>query len=382
MGPNGVPLQLHIRTLAMDEVAENGIITHWLTHQHDSAFLSAHNRTNSWINNILDIQSSTFSANEFLDSLKQDLSPGDIYVFTPKGKIKLLPKESTVLDFAYFIHSDIGNRCYMARVNQKLEKPSYTLKNGDIVEIITRETIEPKEEWLKIAVSGKARSKIKQYFKEQKFDEDVSNGIHLLNLGLSIFKPIDNVDDDMLKKLIEEYYPKLDIKELKHRVGSGQLAVLEIIKKILGYSLNAPLELNLSQCKMPVIQDEHCLALPGDKILCRITRQGQLLIHRSSCKPARSGGLDNLTYVLIINDMERRFASKIQVLISNEPGTFAKLSGVIGEKRINIIELTQASYTEEIAAISAKLGVKSLSEAEDLIRLLREKEFIQKAILL
>ena len=387
MGPNGLPLQLHIRTLAMDEVAENGIITQWLTENNatqngSSTYLSANNRTNSWISNILDIQSSTFSANEFLDSLKQDLSPGDIYVFTPKGKIKLLPKASTALDFAYFIHSDIGNHCYMAKINQQLQKPNQILRNGDIIEIITKDNIEPKEEWLKIAVSGKAQSKIKQFFKEQKFDENVTNGVNLLGLGLSIFEPEKSINDEMLQKLINEHYPKLDLKELKHRVGTGQLSVLELIKKILGYNQNTILEINLSQCKIPVIQDEYCLALPGERILACITRQGKLLIHKANCKHAKIGGLDNLTYILIINDSGIRFASQIQLLISNEPGTFAKLSGAMGEKGINIIELIQASYTEETADVSARIGVKNLGEVEDLINLFHKKDFIRKAILL
>ena len=382
MGPNGIPLQLHIRTLAMDEVAENGIITHLLNERRDGSTLSAHQRTNNWISNILDIQSSTFSANEFLDSLKQDLSPGDIYVFTPKGKIKLLPKASTALDFAYFIHSDIGNHCFMAKVNQKLQHPNYVLRNGDIVEIITRDDIEPKEEWLSIVASRKAQSRIKQFFKEQKFDENVSKGENLLNIGLSIFEPEKKIDDNILQKLIEEYYPRLNIEELKHLVGTGQLPVLELIKKTLGFNPSVTLEINLSQCKMPVIQDDHCLALPGEKILASITRQGQLLLHNINCKVARSNGLENLTFILIINDTGRRFASQIQVLISNEPGTFATLSGAMGQKGINIIELTQASYTDEVASISAKIGVKSLMEVQDLIKLFHEKDFIHKAIMI
>ena len=222
----------------------------------------------------------------------------------------------------------------------------------------------------------------KPYFKEQKFDENVANGISLINLAIAIFEPQKIVTTDELQKIVAEFYPKLTVEELQHRIGIGNLSALEVAKKVLGYNLNAPLHINLSQCTLPVIQDELCLALPGDKILARITRQGELLLHRSSCKPARAAGLDNLTYILIINDVERRFATKIQALISNEPGTFAKLSGVIGEKGINIIELTQASYTEEIASISAKLGVKTLNEAEGLIKTLLEKQFIHKAILL
>ncbi|MBY0380202.1 MAG: RelA/SpoT family protein, partial [Burkholderiales bacterium] len=137
MGPQGIPLQLHIRTTEMEDVAENGIICHWIKNKNNDDFMSANKRTANWINNILDIQSSTFSAGEFLSNIKQDLSPVDIYVFTPKGKIIILPKGSTPIDFAYFIHSDIGNHCYMAKINSKIAKLDSKLQNGDIIEIIT-----------------------------------------------------------------------------------------------------------------------------------------------------------------------------------------------------------------------------------------------------
>ena len=382
MGPNGTPLQIHTRTQSMDEVAENGILSHWLKHQHDENFVTAQQRTSNWINNILDIQSSTFSANEFLESLKQDLSPVDIYVFTPKGKIMLLPKGSTALDFAYFIHSDVGNHCYQARVNQKLVKFDTRLHNGDIIEIITRQDIEPDESWLKLVVSGKAVSKIKQYFKEQKFDVDVVNGIKLVNLGLSLFKPEVIVDDELFKRLITTYYPKLTLADLQHRIGMGEIPVLEIVKKILNVDEEQALKIILSQCKLPIVQDEHCLPLPGDKILAKITRQGELLLHLTNCKVARTSGLDNLTIIHIINDTGRNFSIKIKASISNITGTFAKVTGVIGEKGINIIELAQASVSGDTAAISATLGVKSLDEADDLIDALLSKDFIQKANLI
>ncbi len=383
MGPNGTPLQIHTRTKSMDEVAENGILSHWLKQQHGSKdFITAQQRTNNWLNNILDIQSSTFSANDFLSSLKQDLSPIDIYVFTPKGKIMLLPKGATALDFAYFIHSDVGNHCYQARINQQLARFDTKLYNGDIVEIVTKDTVEPDISWLNLVVSGKAISKIKQYFKEQKFDDDVANGINLLNQGISIFEPDIQLDDKTLSVLMKTYYPRLDIQDFQHQVGIGEIQILEVIKKILNYTKEQPLNICLSKCKLPIIQDDNCLAIPGDKILAQITRQGKLELHRTGCKITRIIGLDNLTLVHIINDIGRSFAIRIRVVIANKPGTFAKLSGVISEKEINIIELTQAAVSGESASISATLGVKSLTEAEDLIDTLRSKDFIEKANLI
>ena len=150
----------------------------------------------------------------------------------------------------------------------------------------------------------------------------------------------------------------------------------------MGYDQNTTLEINLSQCTLPTIQDESCLALPGDKILAQITRQGKLILHRTNCRHIKAIGLENLTSVLTTNDTARRFLTKIQVLVTNEPGTFAKLSGVMGEKGINIIELTQAAYTNEVASISATIGVTNLTEVEDLIKVFHTKDFIQKAIML
>jgi GTP pyrophosphokinase/guanosine-3',5'-bis(diphosphate) 3'-pyrophosphohydrolase len=382
MGPHGTPLQIHIRTEAMEEVAEKGIISHWLKHQRDEEFFSAQQRTTVWINNILDIQSSSFSANEFLASLKQDLSPEDIYVFTPKGKIILLPKGSTPLDFAYFIHSDIGNHCYQARVNQKITKLDAKLQNGDVVDIITREEIEPNDQWLSSAVSGKAISKIKQYLKEQKYDEDVSNGVKLINLGLELFEPRASVDETILAKLVETHYPRLTVAELEHRVGIGNIPTLEVVKQILAYPKEEVQNIRLSLCQLPILQDLNCMPLPGEKILAKISRHGELVLHKPTCKQTKHLGLENLTLVHIINDTNKMFSSKIQALISNKPGTFTKFAAIIAEKDINIEELAQEIYTEEFAFVRATLGVSSLTQIEELQAIFKITDFIEKVKLL
>ena len=383
MGPNGTPIQIHIRTKAMDEVAENGIISHCLKHPDDKS-LNLPYKTNSWINNILDIQASTFSANEFLDSLKNDLSPGDIYVFTPKSKIVLLPRGSTALDFAYFIHSDVGNHCYQASVNQKLVRLNHKLHNGDIIKIITKESSEPKESWLSFVVSGKATSKIRQYFKEQKFDEHANNGMKLLNLGISLFNNhSEPITDDVLDEITKKYYPKLSSEEIKHKIGTGNLSILNLVKKICNHQLDEPLVINLSKCNnIKVFQDDLCLPLPGDKVLAKITLQGELLIHRTSCKLTNQLGLDNLTSALIINDIDYVFASKIQFFILNQRGAIARLSAVIADRNINIIELSHSVTTKDLGVIDITMGVRERSEVENLVEALLAKEYIKKAILI
>lgn len=382
MGPHGTPLELHIRTNAMDDVAENGIISHWLKNKNSDEFFSANQRTKNWISNILDIQSSSFSANEFLNSIKQDLSPEDIYVFTPNGKIILMPRGSTPIDFAYYIHSDIGNHCYAAKVNQKITKLDSKLKNGDIVEIITRDDIEPDDGWLSLVVSGKAQSRIKQYLKEQKYDEDMANGMQLIAAVVHLFDQKIKINDKILGEVVATHYPRMSLDELKHQIGVGNISALNLAKQILAYPTDKILDIRLSNCPLNIIQDDLCFALPGEPILARVTRHNELLVHRTNCKQINKQGLDNWTFVHIINDIDKNFATMVEALVLNQPGTFNKATKLIAKQNINIIELTQATYTDEFALVSAKLGVKNLKQVEDLVLKLTKQDFIGKVRLL
>lgn len=383
MGPQGIPLQIHIRTNAMEEVAENGIICHWLKNKNNDAYLSANKRTANWISNILDIQASTFSAHEFLSNIKQDLSPIDIYVFTPKGKIIILPKGATPIDFAYFIHSDIGNQCYQAKINSKLAKLDTVLQNGDIVQIITNQNTEPTPEWLDMVSSGKAISRIKQYFKEQKYDEDISNGIKLINYAIEALGSNLRITSESLELVVKKFYPKLTTQEVEHCVGVSSLSALNVAKHIIGILDDEALEIKLSNCNhIDVIQDINCLALPNEKLYARITRNGEMVIHKLNCKQNKIIGLDNLAFVHIINDTGRLFLAKIHVILFNIPGTFTRFSSIISERNINIVELKQEVSTEEYASIKATLGVLDINQLEDLYDTLSEVDFVDKVYLI
>lgn len=380
MGPHGTPIQLHIRTNTMEDVAENGIISHWI--KKDDQFLSANQRTASWISNILDIQSSSFSANEFLNNLKQDLSPNDIYTFTPKGKIILLPNASCVLDFAYYIHSDIGNRCEHAYVNQNLVGLDTKLQSGDIVEIITNQAVEPNDEWLKIAVSGKAISKIRHYLKEQKYDEDVRNGIKLINQSLIMLGSNIKATAAILKKLISKHYAKLNRAELEYSVGNGNICALVVAKQILGIPVEQIPVVHLSRCIFSINPDSACSPLPGEDLLASVDRHGEFILHKLTCKQVRGVGLDKFILVRIINDVDKMFSMRLGISIVNEPGTFSKFAAKISECGINILALNQEYRSTEIALITATLSVKDLLQANNLIQNLEHTDFIQKVNLL
>lgn len=385
MGPSGRPLEVHIRTREMEDIAENGIISQWLKQQNNNDsnnFTSAKERTHSWINNILDIQSSTFSAHEFLNSIKQDLSPGDIYVFTPKGKIVLLPRNSTPLDFAYYIHSNVGNHCAYALVNQKPVKLETRLHNGDIVEIITSESVEPNDSWLDIVASGKATSRIKQYLKEQKYDENLENGENLIINTVKIFDDEISITDEILNEIITKNYPKLALNDLKHQIGMGNISALKIARTILNYAEDKILVIYTSRCKMPIIQDIICLALPGDDLFAKITHHNEVLIHKQNCKQASKILSGNWENIQIINDADISFSSKVQIFLLNQPGTFNKLTELIARDNMNMIEISQESYNDDYALVTIKLGVKNKEQIDSLFTNFSQQPFISNPKLL
>lgn len=383
MGPNGTPIQIHIRTKEMEEVAEQGVISHWLKQQnnHDYDYQEAKKQTSSWLNNILDIQSSTFTASDFLDNIKKDLSPQSIYVFTPKGKIIHLPKGATPLDFAYAIHTDIGDHCQRAKVNQKYVPLYRKLKNGDIIDILTSPEREPEVEWLNFVVSGKAISKIKSYFKEIRFDEEVNVGLIRLNQGLLIAGHDTMVDKESLSDFVSKNYRNMTVENFLQEVGSSEIPVLTAVHSFLDLEKNEAIRINLSRCsKTPIVQDDSCYPLPDEEIYATLNRAGELEIHRTKCHKVRTLGLDKLTKVTIINDIANELLASVIITISNLPGTFSKLSGILAERKINMEEIHQDRSTiQDQVVVRLTITTHSSNEVNNLLDHLSEYDFVISA---
>ncbi len=380
MGPNGSPLQIHIRTSEMEDIAEHGIISHWLKQQQGADYENAKQQTSTWINNILDIQSSTFSATDFLENIKKDLSPKNIYIFTPKGKIIHLPRGATPIDFAYAIHTDIGDHFHKARVNQRPVQPNYKLQNGDVVEITTTPHSEPDEEWLNYVISGRAISKIKQYLKEQKYDEDISNGVHLLGLGLHMAGSEIILSDEILQELIKEQYKRISLADFEQKVGVNEIPALKVVRQLLKITSDQSLKIRLSNCNVPIIQDDVCCPLPDETILAKITRKGELELHSDHCHKNKTIGLDKLIPVTIINDTDTQFLSKLIVIIDNQPGVFSKLSAIIAERQINMEEIFQERHDNPaLVIVRLTISIASAKDVDDLLSSIVENDFVLKA---
>jgi guanosine-3',5'-bis(diphosphate) 3'-pyrophosphohydrolase len=186
-GMHGVPIEIQIRTEEMEAMANNGIAAHWLYKSHDNSPSNAHVRARQWVNGLLEMQQNAGNSMEFIENVKIDLFPDEIYVFTPKGTIMELPAGSTAVDFAYAVHTDVGNSCVACRISRRLAPLSEPLESGQTVEIITAPGTQPNPAWLSFVVSGKARSNIRHFLKNQRHSESVSLGRRLLNKVLGSF---------------------------------------------------------------------------------------------------------------------------------------------------------------------------------------------------
>src|SRR5688572_15941312 len=223
-GPFGTPIEVQIRTQDMHKIAEAGVASHWLYKDADTSLSELQKKTHQWLQSLLEIQSQSGDSAEFLEHLKVDLFPDEVYVFTPKGKILSLPRGATAVDFAYAVHTDIGNRCVAVKINQELMPLRSELKNGDRVEIITAAHAKPNPLWLNFVVTAKARSHIRHFVKTMHFQESVQLGERLLNQALQTFR-------SSLAEIKEQQWDKL-MKESSARSREHLLSDLGLGKRL------------------------------------------------------------------------------------------------------------------------------------------------------
>src|SRR3990167_5312640 len=253
-GPYGVPLEVQIRTRDMDKVAENGVAAHWIYKSSGLDVNKAQLRAREWVQRLLELQRSTGDSLEFIENVKIDLFPDEVYVFTPKGHIMELPRGATPVDFAYTVHSDIGNHCVAAKVNRRLVPLSMTLTNGQTVEIMTAPHAHPNPAWLNFVVTGKARSNIRTFLKTQKRAESIMMGQRFLEQAFSeLSRDFENVPAESMAALLADLdYKAVD--DLRYAVGIGEQMPMVIAKRLVLTEEGNALEIS---------EDNNSLAIKG-----------------------------------------------------------------------------------------------------------------------
>src|SRR4030081_1179619 len=348
-GPNGIPIEVQIRSEQMHRVAESGIAAHWKYKSGGDTFGGVQRaRAGQWLASLVQIQEGG-SSEEFLDSVKVDSSPDKVYVFTPKGKILRLPSGATAVDFAYAIHTDVGNRCVAAKVDRRLVPLRPPLRNGQTVEIITAKGATPNPSWVNFVVTAKARVAIRQYLKSLKHGEAIDLGRRLLGLALEEFSlSLKKVAPADLNAVVKELNLK-DAAELYEKIGLGERPGTPGARRPHpardggehpGAS-SGPLMIAGTE-GLVVSYARCCFPIPNDPIMAYLSSGRGVVVHRESCRnlPGFRKQPDKWISVSWEKTIERLFSSEIRVEVSNKMGVLAAVAASIAGTETNIDQVS------------------------------------------
>ena len=358
-GPYGLPIEVQIRTRKMHEVAEVGVASHWAYKAGDSVEDETTLRTNQWLQNILDLQSRSDNAFEFLEHVKVDLFPNEAYIVTPKGKIITLPRGASAIDFAYAIHTDIGNRCIGAKVNHIPVPLRTKLKTGDTVEIITSPNGKPNPAWLNFAVSSRARSAIRSYVKNTSRNDAIALGERLLAQALGSLLPKEVAQSDKLKDQYLHHLQNKDqtLEDVLYNVGMGltlPVAVAMEIAELAGNHLDGgevklnPIQINGSETAR-VHLGKCCMPVAGDAVRAVMVKDQGLIIHRENCpvllKSEPEQQLD-ADWASLPAGVEKMYDAAVVVSSADAHALLASMAAAISETGGNIASVDTLSKSQ------------------------------------
>jgi RelA/SpoT family (p)ppGpp synthetase len=385
-GPNGVPIEVQIRSEQMHRVAESGIAAHWKYKSGGDTFGGVeHDRAREWLASLVQIQEGG-SSEEFLESVKVDLFPDKVYVFTPKGKILRLPTGATTVDFAYAIHTDVGNRCVAAKVDRRLVPLRTPLRNGQTVEIITAKGAKPNPSWSSFLVTAKARAAIRQYLKNLKKGDALELGRRLLGLALEEFslnlKKIPAADMDAVVKELN----LRDADELFEKIGLGERLAPLVARRLQpdagehgAASGGGPLMIAGTEGLL-VTYARCCFPIPNDPIMAYLSAGRGVMIHRQNC-----GNLaeyrkqpDKWLSVAWEATRGRLFSSEIQLEINNRVGVLAAVASSIAGTETNIDQVSLEERDVNSSSLKFQVQVRDRKHLARVIRTVRSMPDVQR----
>src|ERR1700761_2736761 len=377
-GPNGVPIEAQIRTEDMHRVAEAGIAAHWKYKAGDGSGSMQQERTREWISNLVELQEDG-SSEEFLESVKVDLFPDKVYVFTPKGEILRLPSGATVVDFAYSVHTDIGNRCVAAKVDRRLTPLRTVLRNGQTVEIITAKGAMPNPSWVNFVVTAKARSAIRHYLKSLRRTEAIALGQRLLNQALGEFRlTLEEVSSEVLQDVLGEFGMK-DLDDLYEKIGLGERLAPLVARRLLpgtqgedGAITLAPLAIAGTEGLL-VTYARCCFPIPGDPIFAFLSAGRGVVIHRENCVNVEDYRKHPEKWLPVSwqTSPEREFSSEIRVYVANRTGVLAAVAAAIASTETNIDHVSIDEQDSDASILTFELRVHDRKHLARIVRVIR-----------
>lgn len=396
-GPYGVPIEVQIRTEEMNKMAENGIAAHWLYKTEKKVFHDAQSRAKEWLKGILEMDKSSRNSLEFIENVKSDLFPDEVYIFTPKGEIIELPARATPVDFAYAIHSDIGNTCVAARLDRRLSPLSTPLESGQQVEIITAQGARPNSAWLNFVVTGKARSKIKHFLKKQQREESTLLGKRLLEKALFAYGlNYTDIPDYTLQAIVTNFNLE-SVNHLLEEIGIGNRPALLVAKQIfktideskkeIPVELDQPLIIKGTE-GLAISYANCCRPIPGDHIAGVIKRGQGIEVHMLNCSIVEKyhHQVDKYVPLLWEDNVEGDFSVDLRADLVNRRGSLAGLTLAIAEAESNIVNIRAAESDSHHFHVDLTIAVhnrihlarilRRIRKNRDVIRVLRYKPHV------
>ncbi|WP_154180476.1 bifunctional GTP diphosphokinase/guanosine-3',5'-bis pyrophosphate 3'-pyrophosphohydrolase [Vibrio furnissii] len=383
VGPHGVPVEVQIRTEDMDQMADKGVAAHWSYKANgDRAGTTAQIKAQRWMQSLLELQQSAGNSFEFIENVKSDLFPDEIYVFTPKGRIVELPVGATAVDFAYAVHTDVGNTCVGARVDRTPYPLSKPLKNGQTVEIISAPGARPNAAWLNYVVTSRARTKIRQVLKTMRREESITLGRRLLNHALGDLS-LSDISEDNIKHVLSDLKVASE-NDLLAAIGLGELMSIVIARRLLG-DADELTELETKDSKpkkkLPIRGAEGilltfancCHPIPGDSIIAHVSPGRGLVVHRETCPNVRGYQREPDKYMAVewSRDYEQEFIADLRVDMQNRQGALAELTNVISNTGSNIHGLSTEERDGRLYTVTVSLTTKDRVHLAGIMRKIR-----------
>jgi GTP diphosphokinase / guanosine-3',5'-bis(diphosphate) 3'-diphosphatase len=385
-GPYGAPIEVQLRTAEMDLIAERGVAAHWSYKHGGESPNSAQARAHAWIANLVESQRATGSSLEFLENVKVDLFPDEVYLFTPRGEILSLPRNATAIDFAYAVHTDIGNHAVAARVDKKLVPLRTKLASGQRVEIITAKSASPKPQWLEFVVTGKARTAIRHQLKNLEHEDAVQLGHRMLDRALeALDTSLDRLPAERLESYLAEHrYPRLEALLADIALGNRMPAqVAQVLARLKPDTLDlvdaiqalpAGDRILITGSERGVISFANCcMPIPGDELMGYHTAGRGIVVHRLDCPNVAEYRKSPERWLAIGWDREVAgdFHAALRIEVENRPGVLAQVAASVAQAESNIDGVEYLERDANIAVMRFAIEVSDRKHLADVIRRVR-----------
>ena len=392
MAMHGVPIEIQIRTHEMEDMANNGIAAHWLYKSSDGAGVNgSHARARQWVQGLLEMQQRAGNSLEFIENVKIDLFPDEVYVFSPKGDILELPRGATAVDFAYAVHTDVGSSCVTCRINRRLAPLSEPLQSGQTVEILTAPGARPNPAWFNYAVTAKARTNIRHFLKHQRREDSIALGQRLLEKSLAGFdatlEQLDTANTEAY--LAQANYQNMD--QLLEDIAMGNRVAIITAQQLLGESHEssdgtstftaAPVALRGTEGFM-VSYAKCCHPIPGDAVAGYISSERGIVVHREQCHNLAElrDSTDKLVPLRWDDAVEGEFSAALRIEVENRRGIIAVLATRINSLDVNIEKISSEDKDYQFSFVDLEVSIKNRIQLAAIMKRIRILKEVRKVI--